>query len=588
MRSSLTLLASASLAAVTAAAPWQCPPLGDVLPKAKNPSANPAVRAALDAFVASVEAEAATFNGSAISIGVKSAVEDEAMLDFHFTPRDKDPLGAQVVDKHTVYRLASVSKVFAVLAALQKDDVIGWEDPIVKFIPELRDAPKGTLDYVDWEDVTVEAASAHIGGIPTDMMTDNAAYPGDWEALGLPPVSEEEKPACGGFLGVPSCTRNQFLDAVKLRRPPIYPAYQTPVYSNIGTTLVGLVVEGATNKTFEEVLFESILEPADMGNTTYGKVPEKLETMFIPINDTYYKHPLGIFDAAGGIYSTTDDMLKFGDAILQNRLLSPAKTRKWLKPTAFTSAMGSFVGKPWEGIVSDNVTSNGRVVELYTKGGDLVTYHSALVVVPEYGITVSILVAGLEVSQAFFGYYSEKISDLFPPLIKALDEAARDEARDAIVGRYADEESNSTLTLSMDGGWGLVLEDWFMKGFEVIPNLRRYSFLGVNFTELPPDTERTARIYPTGLEAGNTTAWRALYDTFPAEARQQIDDLMFFPNGSCVSWLTMDRATYNYKGLDHFEFTYGDDGKVESVLPKAFALSLNRVEKEAEAEARDL
>lgn len=45
------------------------------------------------------------------------------------------------------------------------------------------------------------------------------------------------------------------------------------------------------------MLFESILEPADMGNTTYGKVPEKLETMFIPINDTYYKHPLGIFDA---------------------------------------------------------------------------------------------------------------------------------------------------------------------------------------------------------------------------------------------------------------------------------------------------
>lgn len=244
MRSSLTLLASASLAAVTAAAPWQCPPLGDVLPKAKNPSANPAVRAALDAFLASVEAEAATFNGSAISIGVKSAVEDEAMLDFHFTPRDKDPLGAQVVDKHTVYRLASVSKVFAVLAALQNDDVIGWEDPIVKFIPELRDAPKGTLDYVDWEDVTVEAASAHIGGIPTDskdpglhmliylpsrggwlrwfsgvvrstdmcccvVMTDNAAYPGDWEALGLPPVSEEEKPACGGFLGVPSCTKNR-------------------------------------------------------------------------------------------------------------------------------------------------------------------------------------------------------------------------------------------------------------------------------------------------------------------------------------------------------------------------------------------
>ncbi|GJC84593.1 beta-lactamase-like protein sdnR [Colletotrichum liriopes] len=582
MRSSLTLVATATLAALTAATPYQCPPLGAVLPKAKSPSTHPSVRAAVSAFIAALEAETATFNGSAVSIGVKSALEDEPLVDFHFTPRDRDQLGAQVVDKHTVYRLASVSKLFTVLAVLQKGDVIGWEDSVAKFIPELRDAPKGALDYHDWEEITVEAAAVHIGGISGEMTTDGAAYPGDWEALGLPPVSEEDKPTCGGFMDVPACNREEFLSVMKDRRPPIYPAYQSPVYSNLGTTFVGLVVEGATNKTLEEVLFESILGPAGMGNTTYGKLPENLETLFIPANDTYYKHPLGVFDPAGGMYSSTADMLNFGDAILQNRLLSPAKTRRWFKPSSFTSAPGSFVGKPWEGIASDNLTADGRLVELYTKGGDLISYHSVFAVVPEYDITVSVLVAGPEVGGGLFSYTQLKLNDLLPPLIKALDEAAKDDARKEIVGTYADAATNSSLTISMDGGWGLLLEDWYMKGFEVIPNLSRYIFLGVNETELPPNRERTGRLYPTGLTEGNRTAWRALFDTFTPEMRDEIDSVMLYPNASCVSWLSMDRTTYNYKALDHFEFTYGEDGKVESVLPKPFALSLTRVQEGSE------
>ncbi|OHF03233.1 hypothetical protein CORC01_01617 [Colletotrichum orchidophilum] len=579
MRSSLTLLATA-LAGLATATPYQCPPFGPVLPQAKSPSTHPAVRAAISTFIAALEAETAAYNGSAVSIGVKYAAEPAdapPLVDFHFTPRDRDPQGAQIVDGNTVYRLASVSKVFAVLAALQRDDVIRWEDSVAKYIPELRDVPEGrsALDYVDWEDVTVEAAAVHIAGVGADVMTDGAAYPGDWESLGLPPVSEEEKPKCGGFLGLPGCSRE---DAMKNRRPPVYPAYQTPVYSNLGTTLVGLVVEGATGKSFEEVLFESILKPAGMVNTTYGKLPENLETLFIPSNDTYFNFTLGALDPAGGIYSSTADMLRFGDAVLQNRLLNPAKTRRWLKPSVFTSAPGSFVGKPWEGILSDNITADGRLVELYTKGGDLISYHAGLALVPEHGITMSILVAGPEVSAAAFSYYTLKMNELLPPLLRALDEAARDEARATIAGTYADAVSNSSLTVSLDDGWGLLLEDWYMKGFEVVPNLSRYVFLGVNLTDLPPATGRTARLYPTGLAEGNTTAWRALFDTFTAEQRDAIDDLFFFPNASCVSWLSMDRTTYDYKGLDHFEFTYGEDGRVESVLPKPFKLSLKRVD----------
>ncbi|KAK1996400.1 beta-lactamase/transpeptidase-like protein [Colletotrichum falcatum] len=587
--------AAAALAGLAAATSQQCPPLGAVLPRARAPSAHPAVRAAVDAFTASLEAETAAFDRSAVSVGVKSALEDAPMVDFHFTPRDRDPRGAQAVDGHTAYRLASVTKLFPVLAALQRGDAIGWEDPLAKFIPELRGGGGGAsaLDYHDWEEITVEAAATHLGGIAGEMATDSAAYPGDWESLGLPPVAEEDRPTCGGFLSVPACTREEFLSVIKTSRAPSYPAYQTPVYSNLGTTLLGLAVEGATNKTLEEVLFESILGPAGMGNTTYGKVPENLETLFIPTDDIYYRHPENGSDLAlshprraGGMYSTTADMLRFGDAILQNRLLSPAKTRRWLKPSSFTSAPGGFVGKPWEGIASDNLTADGRLVEVYTKGGDIISYHSLLALVPEYGVTVSVMAAGPEVGGGPYSYYLLKLNELLPPLMRALDAAARDDALRDVVGTYADAATDSALTIAAaaddggggGGGWGLSLTGWRARGFEVLPNLARYSFLGVNATDLPPNPGQTARLYPTGLEEGNRTAWRAVFDSFGPAARDAVDAAFFYPNASCVTWFSMDRATYGYKALDHFELTYGADGRVESVLPKAFAVSLKRVE----------
>ncbi|KAF6827664.1 beta-lactamase-like protein 2 [Colletotrichum plurivorum] len=578
MRSQTIL--TTSLSALTAAQ-WTCPPLGAVLPTAQSPGKHPAVRAALDAFAAALEAETSTFRGSAVSIGVKSALEDEPMLEFHHTPTGSDPQGAQTVDGATVYRLASVSKVFTVLAALQRDDLIRWEDPVTKFIPELAgDVPGGELDYTNWDDVTVEALATHLSGIGAEMFAEVGAYPGDWEALGLPPLPEDEdKPSCGGLLDVPACTREEFLSVYKNRRGPNYPVYQTPVYANPGTALVGLIVEAATGKSMEQVYREAIFEPAGMTNTFYPEAPEDLGKMFIPINDTMYKYDIGVFAPAGALYSSTDDMLKFGDAILRNQLLSGPKTRRWFKPVTFTSATGSFVGKPWEGWAANNLTGDGRIIEVYHKGGDISPYHSGFTIIPEYNLSISILVAGREVSGGL-PYVQLKLNDLLPQLIKALDAAAQEEAEAKIVGTYADEASGSRVTLRRDGGWGLRLEDWVMRGFDVIPNFSRYNPMTVNLTEeqLPPDNWMTVRAYPTGLREGNRAAWRAVFDSFPPEMAGVIDSVAFWSNASCVTWLLVDRVSYGYNGLDAFEFSYGEDGRVASVLPKAFAVELKRVE----------
>ncbi|KAF5512936.1 Beta-lactamase-like protein [Colletotrichum aenigma] len=547
------LLLPSALIPLAAAASYTCPPLGPVLPAARNPSAHPAVQRAVATFLASLEEEAAGFATSAVSIGIKSALEDEPLLDFHHTPPRRDARGAQAVGKDTVYRLASVSKVFTVLAALQRDDVVRWDDRVTKL-------------EVEWDEVTVEAVAVHVSGIGADMMMDRGQYEGDWEALGLPPL--EKKPACGGFLGQRPCTmEGDFLPNARLLQ-----------HRNS---------HRRARRGGGQVLQELILDPAGMSSTTYPHSPEDLSTLFIPENNTIWDWDLGVFAPAGGMYSTTRDMLRFGDAILRHRLLSPAKTRRWLKPSTFTSAPGEFVGKPWEGIFSANLTG-GRPVEMYAKSGDIFNYHAGLALLPEYGLTVSVLAAGPEISAVVPAYYKWKLWALLPGLVRALDEASREEAASRVAGRFENAETGSAVTLRIDGGWGVRVEGWVVRGFEFVPNLGRYSHTGLNKTGMEPNPNVTARVYPTGLKSGDgkTEAWRAVFDYFTPEQREAIDREAFHANASCLSWGTVDRITYGYKALDHFEFVYGEDGRVEKVVPVAFGVELKRVEGEGEGGAQ--
>jgi hypothetical protein len=79
-------------------------------------------------------------------------------------------------------------------------------------------------------------------------------------------------------------------------------------------------------------------------------------------------------------------------------MLSPAKTRKWMKPVSATSSISTFIGAPWEIYRSNNLTEDSQIIELYTKAGDLFTYHSSIALILDYDLVLVTLVAGNEVS----------------------------------------------------------------------------------------------------------------------------------------------------------------------------------------------
>lgn len=89
-----------------------CPPLGPVLPAPLYPSAHSSVKSAVAAIQARLEEETAPFNLSSIAVAIKSTHEDDYLLEFASTPPKVDPRGVDKVDSDTVFRLASLSKVF--------------------------------------------------------------------------------------------------------------------------------------------------------------------------------------------------------------------------------------------------------------------------------------------------------------------------------------------------------------------------------------------------------------------------------------------------------------------------------------------
>jgi len=283
------------------------------------------------------------------------------------------------------------------------------------------------------------------------------------------------------------------------------------------------------------------------------------------------------------MFSSTSDLITFSSAILNHRLLSAAATRKWLQPLAFTTASSFSVGAPWEIGRSDTLTVDGRTIDVYTKTGDLGAYHAVIALVQDYDLVVTVMTGGQEVS-AEPASRTIFLSTALRALIPALEKAGRDEAASAgYVGVFADEASNSSLVLTSDGGPGLVMQSFNVRGFNVLGQFGSYSLAALETASqlsTKPPVKADARLYPTDRRSNTTigaeTAWRVVVDTATDEQKKKLDDQMFYQNGSCVTWFGMDRSAYNFLSLADFVIVTGFDGSVTAIKNPAFGVTLAR------------
>ena len=157
-----------------------CPIQGPEFPIPQRLSSSIFIQSAKDAFVTQLQSGAVPLNVSAFSVGVFSLDETEPLFEYHNSPpwvaTSKD--GVKKIDSNTVYRIASVSKLYTVWLLLIKAGEAILSDPITKYIPELATAGKSKdsgiqdgfddIRQVKWDEMTVGDLARQISGIIRD------------------------------------------------------------------------------------------------------------------------------------------------------------------------------------------------------------------------------------------------------------------------------------------------------------------------------------------------------------------------------------------------------------------------------------
>ncbi|KAL2193853.1 beta-lactamase/transpeptidase-like protein [Corynascus similis CBS 632.67] len=583
-----------------AALDGHCPPLGPVLPAPTQPSKHGAVSEAATTIKDIINKTTSVYNSSAVAIGVKSIHESGFVFSYTYTPPDKDENGTQAVDLDTVFRIGSVSKLFAPLALLKLG--VSLDEPITKYVPELRalksqareDSPVWT---VEWDDVTLGSLASHMSGIPSDLITDMAPL-GNLSAYGYPAANSSELLSCSGFFGTPSCNRTAFFANFGKRPPAQVPFSAQTVYSNVAFAILSFAVETIAKQPFADYVSKEIWKRTNMARTFATQPNASLA--FIPVDDIWWPADLGFEGPGGGYFSTINDLHRLGDAILQHKLLSPVRTRKWMKPVTSTSSTGILIGQPWEILQAENVTSDGRMIELYTKRGEIVSYYSTFALIPDYDLVITILVAGPGTPGEVTGASMDlMMSQVVKTLLPAVEKAGKAEAKAAYAGTYVDERTNSTITLFLDDkddgdndGPGFSISRYVIRGVDVPITDPGSTILPAS---VPPvlDPPMRYRLYPAstttmtrtsdrgmeqGLQQRQLASWRAVGTRSRGADEVAARDAQFaWPMNSCVTWATMDRVTFGFGARDHFVFDLEDGGRAMAVEAVGYKVRMERV-----------
>jgi hypothetical protein len=224
-----------------------------------------------------------------------------------------------------------------------------------------------------------------------------------------------------------------------------------------------------------------------------------------------------------------------------------------MKPMAHTSGQALSVGAPWEIWRTRSNITTGHAVDLYTKGGSIGLYNSLVVLIPDYQVAVSILIAGPEgsVIQAI----AETVAQMFIPIIH---QSTREEATKNLVGSYvANDNLNSSMMLKADD-LGLIVEKWINNGSDLLDLIETYSQI-TNGGHV-----RSVRLYPTDLEdhIGEEirVGYRVLFDVSTGEkpGARVFDQ-------SLNSWGQIDQVTYGKTGVDDVVLEFDEDGSAVSI-----------------------
>ncbi|KFY24988.1 hypothetical protein V491_01939, partial [Pseudogymnoascus sp. VKM F-3775] len=224
------------------------------------------------------------------SVGLFSLDDPAASkMQFHYTSPEiaNAPNGTNKVDGNTIYRMASVTKAFTVLAGLLELNSTHWDRPITDFVPTLANYTQNNpgeddpTHITEWDKVTLSALAAQIAGVPRDpFLVGEITDPAKISALGLPPLNPDDPlslPPCAlpeNYNSTNSaCNEIPTIESIQNRPPGLLP-WTSPAYANTGFVLLGVAIANITGKPLTEVYRESIFEPLGMTSSNASTPPK--------------------------------------------------------------------------------------------------------------------------------------------------------------------------------------------------------------------------------------------------------------------------------------------------------------------------
>ncbi|KAI1113680.1 putative penicillin-binding protein [Nemania sp. NC0429] len=519
---------------------------------------------------------------SSVSITVVSTEDDEdaPFFDFHYSSPSLNHSagGTDHVTKNSIYRIGSISKLFTVYTLLVGFGWDSWDQAVTRYIPELRTAASSsaghTIEGADWGTITIGALASQLSGIGRDYANgDLASQNLPLAQAGFPELSPDDIPRCGGNSSLPPCGRREYFQGL-VQRHPVYAPQTTPVYSNVGFHILGYVLEAMGGTSYSALLQSKVLGPLGLADTSATVVPPNRGSWVVPAGNKSGFHDIyGGETPTAGIYSSSDNLARLGRNILLNKQLSALDTRRWMKPTSHTSSPFFSVGSPWEIWRTRSQITSGRVVDLYTKSGSVGQYTSQLILLPDYGVALSVLVAGSS-SGPVITIATEMV---LQSLIPMLEDITISEACGKLCGTYESSQSsvNSSVTITADAT-GLYLDRWINQGVDIKAVAEAYAvgtgsspvrFLRLQATNLrePSDVDHNARSI-------RRVAYRVIFDTTSEDS----DGPPRILNPNTHQWSSTDSPFYGEIAVDDFVVHIDANGTATMVEPRVLRDILQR------------
>jgi len=266
--------------------------------------------AVFSAFVSAQKATAPTVSDEQIVAKVneymKAVMDVDGFSGTILVARDGKPIVSQGYgyasielnvpnEPKSIFRLGSITKQFTgmAIAMLQERGKLSVNDPICKYFTDCPEI---------WKPITVNNLLRHTSGI-----TNYTAFP-DFAKTTILPTTTAEMEA-------------------RLKKEPLdFAPGEKMSYSNSGYFLLGMIIEKVSGKGYAEFLQENIFTPLGMDDTGYDDpiriIPNRAagyqKQSGKIVNASYMD--MSVPYAAGSLYSTTGDLLKWDQALYTTTL----------------------------------------------------------------------------------------------------------------------------------------------------------------------------------------------------------------------------------------------------------------------------